>query len=67
MARAFSNFARVYCLAKCTLLFTLCCCHGEKRKFLISLILNDIYCTAQNTMVVCTFRMHFLNSNYYTV
>ena len=39
----------------------------EKHKFLISLLLNDIYCTAQNTMVVCTFRSHSLNLNYYTV
>ena len=58
-------------------MFTLCCRHGdrsdanvlyfEKQKFLISQLLNDIYCTAQNTMVVCTFRWHFLNLNYYTV
>ena len=39
----------------------------RQQKFLISPLLNDIYCTAQNTMVVCTFRLHFLNLNYRTV
>ena len=41
-------------------LFRCKCLVFEKQKFLISLLLNDIYCTAQNTMVVCTFRSHFL-------
>ena len=39
----------------------------EKQKILFSLLLNDIYCTAQNTLAVCTFRSHFLNLNNYRV
>ena len=31
----------------------------------ISHLLNDIYCTAQNALFVCT--LHFLNLNFYTV
>ena len=43
------------------------CLVFEKQQFLISLLLNDIYCTAQNALVVCTFKSDFLNLNYYTV
>ena len=43
------------------------CLVFEKQIFFISLLLNGIYCTAQSTMVVCTFRSHFLNLNYYTM
>ena len=36
----------------------------NKQIIFISLLLNDIYCTAQNGILICTFRSHFLHLNH---
>ena len=59
------------CVGKRTPLFPPYYWHGDRKnvlylknqKFIITLLLNDIYRSAQSGIVICTFRSHFFNLN----